>query len=133
MTLTRQAVEHTGAERYEMSLTYGPEALKMIDRMTPVGQIIPDTVILVWVRHVGEQWQRYTQGQHGSRAVGHMKLAHPVGDATGVRRSREIFMSPFGEVKHWVEYLPGLRNAIADAEAHLPTPATVRAQAGLTR
>lgn len=133
MPLTQQSVEHTGEERREVRLTYSPEDLRSIERLTLPGQIVPDTIVLVWVRRVGEDWQRYTKGQHGSRAVGNVKLTHPSDSAMGVRRSREIFSPSLGDIRRWAEYLPGLRNAIVNEEAQLPTPSLLRAQAGLTR
>lgn len=133
MGLEQQSLVHTGEERYEVTLTYSKEDQEHISRLTATGDIVPDTVVLVWVRQVGEAWRRHTNGQHGSRAIGHEKLAYQAGGGKGIRRSREIFTPGLGEIKRWAEYLPGLRNAVAAAEDRRPTPSLVRAQEGLTR
>jgi hypothetical protein len=110
---------HTGEERYEVTLKYGPEEKREIDRLTRDGQIIVDTVHLVYTRKVGGAWERYVNGRHGSRAEGNVKIENGMG-SVGQRRTKQIFTSTLGEVCAWTAHLPGLRLAIDDVESTLP-------------
>lgn len=129
-----QSVVHTGAERREVCLEFGPEDMRLIERQTLPGQIVPDRVVLVWVRQVGEPWQRLTSGRSGSRAEGYTKLRDAPAGARGVRKTREIFKrGSVPEILPWAVYLPGLRNAIEDAENELPHPNVNPRKSGLTK
>lgn len=108
---------HTGGERYEVTLKYTFGDLEGIARLTKPGAIITDTVVLVWVRSIGEKWRRCTRGTYGSRAIGHVK--GEFGDV-GSRKSREIFTTDLGDIRPWAQYLPGLRSVIGDVESDLP-------------
>jgi hypothetical protein len=121
MALRVESKAHSGEEWYEVTLVYTDEQLAQVARMTEVGQIVTETVVLVWTRHVGGPWQRYTRGRSGSRAEGCIKLGYPADGARGVRRAREIFdPTRNNETRKWAQYLPGLINAVQDAEAGLP-------------
>lgn len=115
----KTSVSHTGEERYEAMLQYGPEQMGGIRQLTKDGQIVPDTIRLVWTRRVGEKWQRQPMAGSGSAAIGHVKI-EGVSGAVGPRKSREIFTRDLGDIRAWAQYLPGLRSAIEDVEAELP-------------
>lgn len=112
-------VRHTGEEQYEVMLTYTPEQKAEIDKITADGQIVVDTVVLIWKRKVGQHWERYTAASQGSRAEGNAKIANARG-CVGPRRSREIFTRSLGDLARWTEKVPGLRLAVEEAEAKLP-------------
>lgn len=121
MTLRVGSKVHSGEERYEVTLVYTDDQLDQVARMTGTGQIIPDTVVLVWMRHVGGEWKRYTSGRSGSRAVGYVKLEHSADGAHGVRRAREIFdPNRHNEMRKWAQYLPELLNVVRNMEFGLP-------------
>lgn len=136
MAPTRKSVTHTGSERIELVLEYASDELRQIERLAQPGEIIPDTVVVVWARQVGEPWQRYTKGLHGSRAEGYTKLGDtaPVG-ARGVRKTQEIFKrGSVPELKAVLAVLlPELRNTIEEAEGELPHPNVNPWNAGLTK
>ena len=120
MTLQRVGTpQHTGEERYEVKLTYTLGDVELISKMAQPGEIITDTVYLVFVRRVGGSWERYTRGTHGSRAVGNEKVVGITG-AVGPRKAREIFTRDVGNLTAWADRLPGLRAAVEKAEAELP-------------
>jgi hypothetical protein len=119
MMPTQEQVHHTGEERYEVVLTYTDDQVAEVAKLTRDGQIVVDTVYLVYTRRVGESWQRYTNGRYGSRAEGHEKIENGRG-AVGPRRSRQVFTSTLGEVCTWTQHLPGLRLAIEDVESKRP-------------
>lgn len=109
---------HTGSERVEVRLEYAPDEVAQIWKMTPDEKIVPERIDLVWERRVGEEWRRVV-GRDGSKAWGHQKVNW--GGARGPFRSREIFTKDLTNILRWADYLmPGLRQAIADAEAELP-------------
>jgi hypothetical protein len=118
----RESAMHTGEERYEVVLRYLPEEVKEVAKQIRHAEVIPDTVVLVWVRRVGGPWKRATNGATGSRAEGHQKIeewAMELG-SVGPRRSRALFARDLGDIRPWARYLPGLRSAVEDAEAALP-------------
>jgi hypothetical protein len=104
---------HTGDERFEIRLVFDAKETAEIRRMTKEGDLLPDSVVLIWTRRTGGQWTRYTNGSFGSRIIGSQGLHGPY-------RSREIFSRDLGELKPWAAYLPGLRPAIEEAESNLP-------------
>lgn len=109
--------EHSRLERVHVSLEYTQGEIEQIGKMTPVGEIIPGLIDLVWERHSQGPWRRLT-GIGGSRAWGHVLIAEGL---TGPVRSREIFTKDLTNILPWAEYLmPGLRQAISEAEAELP-------------
>lgn len=119
MPLQRRAPVHTGSERYVLPLVYSEDEVRDIERLTPVGQIIVDTVTLVWTREVGGKWQRLTHTTIGSHASGREKISdEPV--IRGPRKAKEIFDRDLGALRDWTTRLPGLRTAIDEAEADLP-------------
>ena len=115
----QQNVSHTGEERYEVTLTYSAEERAEIAKLTRDGQIVADTVRLVYTRQVGGEWGRETNGRYGSRVEGHEKVDGMRG-AVGPRRSRQVFTTTLGEVCTWTTHLPGLTLAIDDVESQLP-------------
>lgn len=112
-------VRHTGEEWYEVMLTYTPEQKAEIHKVTGGGQIVVDTVVLMWRRRVGQSWERYTNGRNGSHAEGNVKIDNG-GGAVGPRRTREIFTRSLGELARWTDIVPGLRLAVEEAESGLP-------------
>jgi hypothetical protein len=113
---------HSGSERYELTLAYDKDDIEEIRRLTEPGRVVVHEVHLVWVRTVGGQWQRYTNGVNGSRAHGRLRLSDDV-EAFGSRgqwKTQEIFTRELGEMKAWTTKLPDLRPLIEDAEANLP-------------
>ncbi len=113
---------HTGRERYEIELGYSDGEVDMIRSLTRPGQVVVDTVILVWEREVGGEWKRVTSGIDGSRVTGQRRLdpsAEEMG-SRGPRGVRSIFSRDVGEIMRLADLLPGLRDAIEASEAHLP-------------
>ena len=115
----QQSTSHTGRERYEVKLTYAPDEVSEVAKLTRDGQIVVETIYLVYLRDVGGKWERFTSGRLGSRAEGHEKIENGRG-AVGPYRTRQVFTSTLGEVCKWVDHLPGLRQAIDDVEFSLP-------------
>lgn len=111
---------HTGTERYEVTLVFGPDDLKEINRLVKPGEIITDTVVLVWERQVGQKWERATKPRTGSRAEGYPKPIFDLLYGERVRRTRGIYSRDLGEILSWTNHLPGLRQAVGQAEAQLP-------------
>lgn len=134
MGLIQKQQIHTGEERYEREFTYEGEELERVARQTEPGQIIVDTIVVIWTRRVGEPWARYTRGRSGSRVEGYTQLRSPAPGARGVRRTKELFKrGDVPEFLPWVGLLPGLRNAVEEAEVNLPHPSVNPFRSGLTK
>jgi hypothetical protein len=110
---------HTGEERYEVELVFSEEDQEKVYRMTGDGKIVPDRVVLVWVRRVGQPWYRLSANAHGSRVEGYVKTSEACGPDVP-RKSMEIYTRNLGNFKAALEYLPGLRLAIEKEEENLP-------------
>lgn len=111
--------KHTRTERYEVTYEYTGAELEEVRRLTRAGEIVPDTVRLVWVRESSGPWRRLSLGAHGSYAAGFLKVGADEPDRRQ-RRSREIFDRGLGEIRPWATYLPHLRNIVDETEDNLP-------------
>lgn len=111
------APQHTGAERYEVTLAYGEDELRRIDRLTEPGDVLVEEVVLVWERPAGQKWQRVVAFKNGSRGVGAIKKY----DGSRWRPAhKEIFDRRESTLLPWTARLPGLRNKIEELEDELP-------------
>lgn len=116
MSPLQKIVQQWGRVFYQVTLVYQPEDMEAVRRLTKDGQIVPDTITLLWDRNVGQPWERSVTG---SFVTGNEKIGG-VSGAVGPRRNKQVYTQQLRDIRRWVDVYPGLRSAIDEAERGLP-------------